>query len=93
MCVEVVDYLFPLVLICNLENYIPRACISLYGIASTGKGVMPKLGRKPSINEEDRRATYNISVQPATDSDSVLSTFEGESKQFIPVCRNTILDF
>ncbi|PWA85298.1 DNA-binding bromodomain-containing protein [Artemisia annua] len=62
---------------------VPTPKVDLEG--AQGKGVMPKLGRKPSINEEDRRATYNISVQPATDSDSVLSTFEGESKQFIPV--------
>ncbi|MFS7940698.1 putative chromatin remodeler Bromodomain family [Helianthus anomalus] len=51
----------------------------------TGKGCMPKLGRKPSVHDENRRETYNISLEPVPDSDSVLSTFEGESKQFIPV--------
>ncbi|KAK1407022.1 hypothetical protein QVD17_38632 [Tagetes erecta] len=51
----------------------------------SGKGFMSKLGRKPSVNDENRRATYNISVEPVTDSDSVFSVFEGESKQFIPV--------
>ncbi|KAI3820522.1 hypothetical protein L1987_08070 [Smallanthus sonchifolius] len=50
-----------------------------------GKGFMSKLGRKPSIHDENRRATYNISLEPVTDSDSVFSTFQGESKQFIPV--------
>ncbi|KAI3717900.1 hypothetical protein L1987_69812 [Smallanthus sonchifolius] len=50
-----------------------------------GKGFMSKLERTPSIDDENRRATYNISFEPVTDSDSVFSTFEGESKQFIPV--------
>ncbi|KAL8243396.1 hypothetical protein R6Q59_009654 [Mikania micrantha] len=51
----------------------------------SGKGFMSKHGRKPSVHDENRRATYNMSVEPKTDSDSVLSIFEGESKQFIPV--------
>ncbi|KAI3825803.1 hypothetical protein L1987_07450 [Smallanthus sonchifolius] len=50
-----------------------------------GKGFMSKLERTPSIHDENRRATYNIPFEPVTDSDSVISTFEGESKQFIPV--------
>nr|XP_043640317.1 uncharacterized protein LOC122611361 [Erigeron canadensis] len=51
----------------------------------SGKGLASKLGRKPSVPDENRRATYNTSLEPETDSDSVLLTFEGESKQFIPV--------
>ncbi|XP_024977336.1 uncharacterized protein LOC112514928 isoform X2 [Cynara cardunculus var. scolymus] len=50
-----------------------------------GKGFVSKLGRKPSIHDENRRATYNISVQPVTESSSIFSTFEDESKHFIPV--------
>ncbi|KAI3673811.1 hypothetical protein L6452_39941 [Arctium lappa] len=50
-----------------------------------GKGFISKLGRKPSVNDENRRATYNISVQPVTESSSIFSTFEDESKHFIPV--------
>ncbi|KAK9080664.1 hypothetical protein SSX86_000422 [Deinandra increscens subsp. villosa] len=50
-----------------------------------GKGFMSKLGRKQLVHDENRRATYNISLEPVTDSDSVFSTFNGESKQFIPV--------
>ncbi|KAI3688524.1 hypothetical protein L2E82_46154 [Cichorium intybus] len=50
-----------------------------------GKGCsMPKLGRKP-VYDENKRATYNTCVEPVTESDSIFSIFEGESKQFIPV--------
>ncbi|XP_076927725.1 uncharacterized protein LOC143591391 [Bidens hawaiensis] len=49
------------------------------------KVCMSKLGRKPSVHDENRRATYNMPLEPVGESDSVLSTFEGESKQFIPV--------
>ncbi|KAJ9568138.1 hypothetical protein OSB04_004104 [Centaurea solstitialis] len=50
-----------------------------------GKSFMSKLGRKPSVHDENRRATYNISIQPVTESTSIFSTFENESKHFIPV--------
>ncbi|KAI3768982.1 hypothetical protein L6452_00078 [Arctium lappa] len=36
-------------------------------------------------NDENRRTTFNISVQPVIESESIFSTFEGESKQLIPV--------
>ncbi|KAL7599243.1 hypothetical protein Lser_V15G20971 [Lactuca serriola] len=49
-----------------------------------GKGLMSKPGRK-AVHDENRRATYNTSVEPVTESDSMFSIFEGESKQFIPV--------
>ncbi|XP_071692243.1 uncharacterized protein [Rutidosis leptorrhynchoides] len=57
------------------------------------KGFVPKLERKPSILDENRRATYNIDLPPITNSDSVLSTFEGESKQLIPVGLHVDLSY
>lgn len=53
---------------------------------------MSKPGRK-AVHDENRRATYNTSVEPVTESDSMFSIFEGESKQFIPVCRNIPYSF
>lgn len=55
---------------------------------SSEKVCTSKLGRKTSVIDENRRETYNIPLEPVAESDSVLSTFEGESKQFIPVSRN-----
>lgn len=52
-----------------------------------GKGFSSRLGRKPSLHDGDRRATYNLSDQSVPASDSILSTFEGEAKQLVPVCH------
>ncbi|KDP39146.1 hypothetical protein JCGZ_00903 [Jatropha curcas] len=52
---------------------------------SSGKGLLPKFGRRSSMLDENRRATYNISAQPMTKSESIFSTFENEIKQLVAV--------
>ncbi|KAL3503525.1 hypothetical protein ACH5RR_037974 [Cinchona calisaya] len=63
-----------------IDNNIDKAEESL-----PGKRPLPKIERKPSLNDDNRRATYNNPSQPVASSDSVLSTFEGESKQLVSV--------
>lgn len=50
-----------------------------------------KAGKKPSVLDDNRRATYNISSEPVITSESILTTFEGETKQFIAVCSTHVL--
>ncbi|KAG8365091.1 hypothetical protein BUALT_Bualt18G0068100 [Buddleja alternifolia] len=51
-----------------------------------GKGPLFRFGKKSFVNDENRRATYSISLaHPAATSESIFSTFEGETKQLIPV--------
>ncbi|KAB1215185.1 Bromodomain and PHD finger-containing protein 3 [Morella rubra] len=52
---------------------------------SSGKGLLSKLGRKQFVLDDNRRATYNLSNQPAVRSDSIFTTFEGEIKQLVAV--------
>ncbi|KAG6685787.1 hypothetical protein I3842_12G129900 [Carya illinoinensis] len=52
---------------------------------SSGKGLLSKLGRKQFVHDDNRRATYNHSNQPAVISDLIFTTFEGELKQLIAV--------
>lgn len=54
----------------------------------SGKGLLLRPVRKVSVLDENRRATYNISIPSATTSESIFTTFEGESKQLIPVGVN-----
>ncbi|CAL9243609.1 unnamed protein product [Arabidopsis halleri] len=51
---------------------------------SSGKGLVGKCGRKLVV-EEDRRATYENSDQQADRSESIFTTFESETKQFVAV--------
>ncbi|OIW04231.1 hypothetical protein TanjilG_00791 [Lupinus angustifolius] len=51
----------------------------------SGKGTLSKLGRKPSVQDYERRATYNMSNQPISRSDSIFTTFESEIKQLVTV--------
>lgn len=51
-----------------------------------GKSLPSKVGKKPYVFDENRRATYNISSQPVITSESIFTTFEGEIKQFVAVC-------
>ncbi|PKA46706.1 hypothetical protein AXF42_Ash019689 [Apostasia shenzhenica] len=46
-----------------------------------------RIGRKIALVDENRRATYNVSLdeQPAVESDFVLSVFEDEQKRLVPV--------
>ncbi|XP_073140810.1 uncharacterized protein [Henckelia pumila] len=51
-----------------------------------GNGSLSKPGKKLSAHDENRRATYDISLtHPLASSESLFSTFEGESKQLVPV--------
>lgn len=52
----------------------------------SGKGLLSKLGRKPSVFDENHRATYSISTQPVVRSESIFTTFEGETKHLVAVC-------
>ncbi|KAK1391856.1 Bromo domain-containing protein [Heracleum sosnowskyi] len=54
----------------------------------SGKGLSSRPVRKASVLDENRRATYNMSIPSATASESIFTTFEGESKQLIPVGVN-----
>ncbi|KAF3453449.1 hypothetical protein FNV43_RR03889 [Rhamnella rubrinervis] len=56
---------------------------------SSGKGFLSKLGRKSFVLDENRRATYNISNEPVIRSESVLTTFECETKQLVAVGLQT----
>ncbi|GER46286.1 DNA-binding bromodomain-containing protein [Striga asiatica] len=51
-----------------------------------GKGQVSRIGRKPFLPDENRRATYAISLSEAVVSpDSIFSTFDGETKHLVPV--------
>ncbi|PON51478.1 Bromodomain containing protein [Parasponia andersonii] len=52
---------------------------------SSAKGFLSRLGRKPVVLDDNRRATYNISNQPVVRSESVFTTFECEVKQLVAV--------
>lgn len=56
-----------------------------FHIQLAGKGLLSKPVRKASVLDENRRATYNRSISSAKVPESVFTTFEGESKQLIPV--------
>uniref|UniRef100_A0A0A0K3T1 Bromo domain-containing protein n=1 Tax=Cucumis sativus TaxID=3659 RepID=A0A0A0K3T1_CUCSA len=51
----------------------------------SGRGLLGKLGRKSSVLDDNRRATYNLSISPAPRSESIFSTFEDEIRQFVAV--------
>ncbi|XP_010278656.1 PREDICTED: uncharacterized protein LOC104612779 [Nelumbo nucifera] len=51
----------------------------------SGKGFPSKFGRKPFVLDENRRATYNTSIQPVDMTDSIFATFDGENKQLVAV--------
>ncbi|XP_050367494.1 uncharacterized protein LOC126785874 [Argentina anserina] len=51
----------------------------------SGKSLSSKVGKKPSVLDDNRRATYNISSEPGIMSESIFTTFEGETKQFVAV--------
>ncbi|GFZ04931.1 DNA-binding bromodomain-containing protein [Actinidia rufa] len=51
----------------------------------SGRGLLSRSGKKSSIHDENRRATYNISNQPVSRSESIFTTFDGEIKQLVAV--------
>ncbi|XP_074320250.1 uncharacterized protein LOC141657037 [Silene latifolia] len=51
----------------------------------SGKGALPKFGKKLFVVDENRRGTYNTSNLPVERPDSVFTTFESDKKQLIPV--------
>ncbi|KAL2316743.1 hypothetical protein Fmac_030619 [Flemingia macrophylla] len=55
----------------------------------SGRGMHSKLGRRPSVQDIERRATYNLPNVPTTRSDSIFMTFESEIKQLVPVGLQT----
>ncbi|KAL0362282.1 UNVERIFIED_CONTAM: hypothetical protein Scaly_1183400 [Sesamum calycinum] len=51
-----------------------------------GKGLLSRYGKRSFMHDENRRATYSISLShPVASSESIFSTFEGETKQLVPV--------
>ncbi|MCD7452120.1 hypothetical protein HAX54_015037 [Datura stramonium] len=51
----------------------------------SGKGPLSRFGRKSTVPDENRRASYNISTQPVCSTESIFSTFEDESKHLVAV--------
>ncbi|XP_049374565.1 uncharacterized protein LOC125839610 isoform X1 [Solanum verrucosum] len=51
----------------------------------SGKGPLSRFGRKSTVPDENRRGSYNISIQPVGNTDSIFSTFEDESKHLVTV--------
>ncbi|KAH9606321.1 hypothetical protein KSS87_000236 [Heliosperma pusillum] len=51
----------------------------------SGKGVLPKFGKKLFVVDENRRGTYSTSILPEERPNSVFTTFESDMKQLIPV--------
>ncbi|KAK4355237.1 hypothetical protein RND71_024208 [Anisodus tanguticus] len=51
----------------------------------SGKGPLSRFGRKSTVPDENRRASYNISTQLACSTESLFSTFEDESKHLVTV--------
>ncbi|KAI4388372.1 hypothetical protein MLD38_000706 [Melastoma candidum] len=52
---------------------------------SAGRGFSSKNFRRSCIQDENRRATYNMSSHPAVRSKSIFTTFEGEIRQLVAV--------
>ncbi|XP_051136208.1 uncharacterized protein LOC127254904 [Andrographis paniculata] len=51
-----------------------------------GKVLLSRLSRKSNVLDENRRATYNTQLsEPVASRESQSSTFEGETKQLVPV--------
>ncbi|KAJ8532562.1 hypothetical protein K7X08_012485 [Anisodus acutangulus] len=47
--------------------------------------VISRFGRKSTVPDENRRASYNMSTQPVCSTESIFSTFEDESKHLVTV--------
>lgn len=71
----------------SIDRFILQLSTSHYSVSFTlpGRGALSRLGRKPHIHNENRRATYNISNQPESRSESVFTTFDDDMKQLVPV--------
>ncbi|CAI0437246.1 unnamed protein product [Linum tenue] len=52
---------------------------------SSGKGPWPKIGKRLSVFDDNRRATYNICSQPVERPDTIFTTFEDELRQLVAV--------
>ncbi|GMH24988.1 hypothetical protein Nepgr_026831 [Nepenthes gracilis] len=64
----------------RVENSLEKVEDSL-----SGKGLLPKCGKKPSVVDENHRATYDISNQPVDRFESRFMPLEGEKKQLVSV--------
>ncbi|GMH25505.1 hypothetical protein Nepgr_027348 [Nepenthes gracilis] len=51
----------------------------------SGKYLLPKFGKKPSVVDENRRCNVDTSNQPVDISESIFMTFEGEKKHLVSV--------
>ncbi|CAL1354197.1 unnamed protein product [Linum trigynum] len=52
---------------------------------SSGKGPWPKMGKRLSVLDDNRRAIYNISSQSVERPDTIFTTFEDELEQLVAV--------
>ena len=63
-----------------------KDCLSDY-VSVSARSSPAKLGQKPFVIDENRRATYNISKQQSViEPDSMFDVYEGEMRQLVAVC-------
>ncbi|CAI0379740.1 unnamed protein product [Linum tenue] len=53
---------------------------------SSGKGPWPKMGKRLSVLDDNRHATYNISSQSVERLDTIFTTFADELRQLVAAC-------
>lgn len=68
-----------------LDSCLSTSELVFVAVIFIGRGLLGKLGRKTSVLDDNRRATYNISNSPAPRSESIFSTFEDEVRQLVAV--------
>lgn len=66
------------------NRFVIDTSVDKLGESLTERGPLPRYGRKAPTQDECR-ATNSIGSQPNASSDSAFSTFDGETKQLIPV--------
>lgn len=61
-------------------------CLSAY-VSVSARSSPAKVGQKPFVFDENRRATYNISEQQSMiEPDSMFDVYEGEMRDLVAVC-------
>ncbi|KAG9159989.1 hypothetical protein Leryth_005729 [Lithospermum erythrorhizon] len=66
------------------NHFVIDTSVDKLGESLAGRGHLPRFARK-APTQDDNHDTYTIRSQPNSSSDSALSTFDGETKQLIPV--------
>ncbi|GAA0163016.1 chromatin/chromatin-binding, or -regulatory protein [Lithospermum erythrorhizon] len=66
------------------NHFVIDTSVDKLGESLAGRGHLPRFARK-APTQDDNHDTYSIRSQPNASSDSALSTFDGETKQLIPV--------